>query len=222
MARPATPVIVVAICERPDSNLPQFAGRSPETSGVAGTQSACDSQAVVSGRGITLLTGVAATAVLALVPAAGGADPVAEVSAEKPPLRFFKTRVRSDGSVTPGQQEWVSVSRVPPRAKLKVAIEPPPTTLQCGQYYFCRTVRVFPVPGTPAYRSSGKGRASLSFVMPSHYVIQSDPFRPSTKQSVPFANGQSVHINVLGKRRTRKANMVGFGFARTVVYIPPA
>jgi hypothetical protein len=178
---------------------------------------------VFSGRGIILLAGVVATAAIALVPAIGSADPVVHTSAkEKPPLKFSKARVRSDGSVTPGQQEWITVAKVPPRAKLKVAIEPPPTTPQCGQYYFCRSVRVSPVPGTPPYRSSAKGRATLSFIMPSHYTIQSDPFRPSTRQSVAFADGQAVHIDVLGTKRTRTATRVGFGFGRAVVHIPPA
>jgi hypothetical protein len=184
---------------------------------------ACDSQAVFSGRGIILLAGVLATAAIALVPAIGSADPVVHSSAKKkPPLKFSKARVFSDHSVTPGQQEWITVAKVPPRAKLKVAIEPPTTTPQCGQYYFCRSVRVFPAPGTPPYRSSSKGGATLSFIMPSHYVIQSDPFRPSTRQSVAFADGQAVHIDVLGKKRTRKATRVGFGFGRAIVYIPPA
>jgi hypothetical protein len=178
---------------------------------------------VFSGRGSTLVAGVAATATIALVPVSAGGDPVVEASGKKkPPLKFSKVRVSSDHSVTPGQQEWIAVTRVPPRVKLKVAIEPPPTTPQCGQYYLCRQVRVFPVPGTPPYRSSGKGRATLSFIMPSHYTIQSDPFRPSTRQSVAFADGQAVHINVRGVKKTRRATRVGFGFGRAVVSIPPA
>jgi hypothetical protein len=177
---------------------------------------------VFSGRGSTPLVGVAATAAIALIPAIGSADPVVETAGKKPPLKFSKVRVSSDHSVTPGQQEWISASRLPPRTKLKVAIEPPPTTPQCGRYYFCRSVRVFPVQGTPPYRSSAKGRATLSFIMPSHYTIQSDPFTPSTRQSVAVAHGQAVHIDVLGMKRTRKATRVGFGFGRAVVHIPPA
>jgi hypothetical protein len=178
---------------------------------------------VFSGRGSILLAAVGATVTIALVPGIGSADPVAQTSAKKkPPLKVSKARVRSDGSVTPGQQEWISVSQLPPRTKLKVAIEPPTTTPQCGRYYLCRSVRVFPVPGTPPYRSSGKGGATLSFIMPSHYVIQSDPFRPSTRQSVAFANGQAVHIEALGVKKTRNATRVGSGFGRAVVDIPPA
>lgn len=141
---------------------------------------------------------------------------------KKPPVHLLKGRVISDRSVTPGQQETITISRMPPRTRLELYVEAPPTTPQCGQYYFCRPVRVFPVPGTRAYRSSGKGRAILSFVMPSTYAIQSDPFRPSTRQSVTFANGQSIHIDVLGEKRTRKLRQFGFGFGRAIVQIPPA
>jgi hypothetical protein len=178
---------------------------------------------VFSGRGNILLAGGVASAAIALVPAIGSADPVVQTSVKrKPPLKFSKVRVFSDHSLTPGQQEWVTVAKLPPQTKLKVAIEPPPTTPQCGQYYFCSSVRVFPVPGTPAYRSSGRGRATISFVMPRRYTIQSDPFRPSTRESVAFADGQAVHIDVLGMKKTREATRVGFGFGRAVVYIPPA
>jgi hypothetical protein len=190
--------------------------------GLVATPEACDSQRVFSGRGSIPLAAVGATLAIALMPAIGSAGPVVQSSAKKkPPLQFSKVRVFSDHSVTPGRQEWITVAKLPPRTKLKVAIEPPPTTPQCGQYFFCSSVRVFPVEGTPRYRSSGKGRAKLSFVMPSHYTIQSDPFRPSTRQSVAFANGQAVHIDVLGVKRTRKATRVGFGFGRTVVHVPP-
>jgi hypothetical protein len=186
---------------------------------LARNRSACDSHAVFSGRGYALLAGVGASVAIAAVPAIGSADPVAHAS-KKPPLHFLKARVRSDGIVTPGQQEWVTLSELPPKAKFKMAIEPPATTPQCGQYYFCHAPRVFPVPGTPPYRTNGKGRALVSFVMPSTYVIESDPSDPSTRQTVAFADGQSVHIDVIGMKRTRKMRLVGFGFGRAIVQLP--
>ena len=51
--------------------------------------------------------------------------------------------------------------------------------------------------------------------MPSHYTIQSDPLRPSTRQSVAFANGQAVHIEVLRDEADEEGD-VGFGFGRAV------
>ena len=161
------------------------------------------------------------TIAIALIPAATSAEPVIELRAKKPPVKLLKGRVSSDFSVAPGQQEWVTVRKMPPRAKFRLLIEAPPTTPQCGQYYFCRAVRVFPVPGTPGYRTSGKGTAAVSFVMPSGYVIQANPFKPSTKQFVTWMNGQVIHINVLGEKRTKRARLFGFGFGRSIVQVPP-
>jgi hypothetical protein len=139
---------------------------------------------------------------------------------KKPPVKLLKGRVASDFSVTPGRQEWITIRKMPPRAPFKLLIEPPPTTPQCGQWYFCRSVRVFQVPGTPAYRSSGGGAATVSFVMPPTYVIQSDPFKDSTRQSVGWMNGQVIHIDVLAQKRTKRARFFGFGFGRSIVSIP--
>lgn len=171
---------------------------------------------MTSSRGRTRLIAAAlACAFLATAIGAPGA------SAGKPKRVFTKARVLSDGFVTPGQLETIAVSRMPPRARLKVFVEPPPTTPQCGQFYFCDVAPTSPAPGSPPYRSSGKGKALLTFVMPSSYFISSDPFRPREGRFVDFANGQAVHIDVQGARRTKRVRRVGFGFARAVVQLPP-
>jgi hypothetical protein len=133
---------------------------------------------------------------------------------------FVKGRVKSDGFVTPGQLETVAVSRMPRRTKLRVFVEPPPTTPQCGELYFCDSVRTFAPPGTPRYRSSGKGRALISFVMPASYFIESNPFKPTDRREVTFAEGQSVHIDVESSVRRKGKRLEGFGFARAVVQLP--
>jgi hypothetical protein len=143
-------------------------------------------------------------------------------SKKKPKLIFLKARVVSDGIVTPGQLETVSISRLPPKAPLKLFVEAPPTTPECGDLYFCDPVRVAPPAGSPPFRSTRKGRALLSFVMPQSYFVESDPFHPRQGFLQNFANGQSIHIDVEGISRTRKAKRVGFGFARAVVRLPPS
>jgi hypothetical protein len=132
-------------------------------------------------------------------------------------LVFFKTRVRSDGIVTPGQPETVAVSHMPPRTRFKMAIEPPPTTPQCGEFYFCDLAPVSPAPGSPRFRTSGRGRALVTFVMPSTYNIATDPFDPRSRRPVAFANGQAIHIDVEGVKRLRKLKKTGFGFGRAIV-----
>jgi hypothetical protein len=171
---------------------------------------------VFSGRGRIIAGTSALACVLVAAVGAGGAF------AGKPRVVFQKARVVSDRIVTPGQLETIAVSRMPPRARVRVLIEPPPTTPECGQLYFCDTVRTSPAPGYPPYRTSGKGRALLTFVMPSSYFVETDPFLPSERRLVNFANGQAVHIDVDGARRTKRVKHVGFGFGRAVVQLPPS
>jgi hypothetical protein len=153
---------------------------------------------------------------------AGGSESQAAPGAQSPAkhrvkLVFFKAHVRSDGIVTPGQLETVAVSHMPPRSRFKMAIEPPPTTPQCGEFYFCDFAPVAPAPGSPRFRTSGKGRALVTFVMPSTYNIATDPFDPRTRRPVAFANGQSVHIDLDGAKRLHRVRKIGFGFGRAIV-----
>jgi hypothetical protein len=81
-------------------------------------------------------------------------------------------------------------------------------------------VKIFPAPGGVPFHSNGHGSAVATFVMPSTYTIQSDPFDKRTLQTVTFMNGQSVHINVLSIKSTKKAKFISFGFGRTIVQVP--
>jgi len=171
------------------------------------------------GRGTIALAGLALAVGFAGAAAAeptppSGAQPLAK---KKVKIVFFKARVASDGFLTPGRPETVTVSHMPARAPFKMAIEPPPTTLQCGQLYFCDFAPVSPAPGSPPFRTTGKGQAVVTFVMPSTYNIATDPFDPSTRRPVTFANNQRVHIDVQGVKRLKRARKIGFGFGRAIV-----
>jgi hypothetical protein len=132
---------------------------------------------------------------------------------------FLKTRVVSDGSVTPGRPETISVSRLAPKANVRVFIEAPPTTIQCGELYFCDPAPTTPAPGSPPYRSDKKGRATLTFVMPDTYYLEIDPFNPQARQPVKFADQQRVHIDVESASKTKRVKRQSFGFARTIVHL---
>ena len=144
---------------------------------------------------------------------------VQPLKAGKLTVVFAKGRVFSDGFVTPGQLETVTVSHMPPRVRLKAAIESPPTTPQCGEFYFCEFAPFGPAPGTLPFRSSGKGRALLTFVMPSFYYLETDPLRPKQRMPVTFADQQRVHIDVEGIRTHKNVRKISFGFARVIVQL---
>src|SRR5262249_26787340 len=127
------------------------------------------------GRGTQRMMAVAILLACALVAASIGP---AGASAKKPKLVFIKGRVVSDHLVTPGKLETIEVSHLPPRARLQVFADPPPITPECGEFYFCELVRTSPAPGTPPYRASGRGRARLTFMMPSSYFVETNPFGP--------------------------------------------
>jgi hypothetical protein len=130
---------------------------------------------------------------------------------------FLKARVISDGYVTPGQTETISVSRLAPKAQVEVLIEPPPITIQCGELYFCDPAPATPAPGSPPYRSNKKGRAQLTFVVPDTYWVESDPFNPKIRQPVKFMDQQRVHIDVEASSKTKRVRRESFGFARAIV-----
>jgi hypothetical protein len=176
----------------------------------------CHSRAVSIGRGTTALAAFAGS--LAFAGGASAGEPVAQSAAKKEvKVVFTKARVTSDGFVTPGQPETVTVSHLPAKSRFRMAIESPPTTLQCGQFYFCDFAPVTPAPGSPPFQTMKKGEATVTFVMPLTYNIATDPFDPSTRRPVGFMNGQRVHINVQGKKRKPRVRKVGFGFGRAIV-----
>ena len=160
-----------------------------------------------------------------VVPASGvaGSTPVDLASkGKKTKFVFLKARVGSDGVVTPGQPETISISRMAPKARIAVFIEPPPTTLQCGELYFCDATPAGPAPGSPPFVANAKGRAVLTFVMPDTYYLETDPFNPKIRQPVSFADQQRIHIDVEGASKIKNVKRESFGFARATVQRPPS
>jgi hypothetical protein len=133
---------------------------------------------------------------------------------------FLKARVGSDGFVTPGQPETISITRMAPRAPIHVFLEAPPTTIQCGELYFCDPAPAGPAPGSPPFVANKKGRAVLTFIMPDSYYLETDPFNPKIRQPVAFADQQRIHIDVLGSSKIRHVRRESFGFARATVVRP--
>jgi hypothetical protein len=175
---------------------------------------------VFDGRRSKLGPASCAALALALVTAAAADSPQSALSAERQTKFVFKkARVLSDGYVTPGQPETISVSRLAPKARVKVFIEPPPITIQCGELYFCDPAPTAPAPGSPPYRSNHKGRAELTFIVPDTYWVEMDPFNPKIRQPVRFMDQQRVHIDVSASSKTKHVRRESFGFARAIVQL---
>ena len=169
-----------------------------------------------AGRG-TLTAAAVTLAVLVcalLAPAAGLAG------GKQTKFIFLKAKVGSDGFVTPGQVETISISRMAPKAMIAVFIEPPPTTLQCGELYFCDVAPAAPATGSPPFKANAKGRAVLTFVMPDSYFLETDPFNPKIRTPVTFANQQRIHIDVQGTSKVKRVRRESFGFGRATVVRP--
>jgi hypothetical protein len=178
---------------------------------------------VFSGRGRRAISAALAALACVLIPATTGvAGTTAAHVSSKSKLKFIflKARVGSDGFVTPGQPETISISRMAPRAPIRVFVEAPPTTIQCGELYFCDPAPTSPAPGGPPYRANGKGRAVLTFVVPDTYYLETDPFDPRVRQPVKFANNQRVHIDVEGASTRKRVRRQSFGFARAIMQTP--
>jgi hypothetical protein len=177
---------------------------------------------VSAGRGtLTAAVSVAALAGALLVPGIAPADSgtaqLSSKSKHRTKFVFLKAKVGSDGFVTPGQNETISISRMAPKAAIAVFIEPPPTTLQCGELYFCDVAPAAPATGSPPFVANAKGRAVLTFVMPDTYYLETDPFNPKIRTPVRFADQQRIHIDVQGTSKIKHVRRESFGFARATV-----
>jgi hypothetical protein len=92
---------------------------------------------VSGGRGKRAALASAAALACALTPPAtglaSGAPPNGLAAKGHLKFVFLKARVVSDGYVTPGQPETISLSHLAPKANIEVFIEAPPITIQCGE-----------------------------------------------------------------------------------------
>jgi hypothetical protein len=128
---------------------------------------------------------------------------------------------------TVGREETVGVSKMLRKVKVDVWIEPggpgcegtTPASLT-----FCYPDYVHPAPGTPGFRTSGSGRATLTFVMPSSY--RAFRIQDLTASTVNFESGQPVEIVAVGEHTRghgRRSKIVASSaHADALIEIPPS
>jgi hypothetical protein len=184
----------------------------------------CDSRPMCSGRRqATLILAAVVALSLAATGNASTSGGAPETPKKKLPIQILKGRVVSDGTLSVGQQEWIAVKGMPPRTKLRVAVEPLASTPQCSTPpWLCDLVWVRPAPDSAPFRTSGKGRALISFITPTTFTLENF-FRPKESHQEPFVDGQRVHVDVIGakQRPHRKRREVGLASGRAGIDGPP-
>jgi hypothetical protein len=178
------------------------------------------------GRHIRLRYALLFAALLVVPPDANAGTGYAPLS----PHGFHRAKVRTDGLLTVGGQETLTVKGVSPKQRLKASISPPPTATACFPDTFafagCFPEPLYRVAGTPRFKGSGKGRATLTFVMPPayEYLDLDDPLK---SHPVYLVDGQTVHVDIAGisvYRRPHTKSIVEreLGSSIAVVQVPPA
>jgi hypothetical protein len=146
---------------------------------------------------------------------------------------FPSGRVLTDGLLTVGGQETLRVSQIPrlPHERLKASIAPPPTATACFTeapielgFFFsaCIPQPLYPVPGTPPLKRNKKGRASLTFAMPSAYefIDFQDPIK---SHPIYLVDGQTAYVTIDIVYKPKSGGIAGGSFAaRSVVVQVPA
>jgi len=139
-----------------------------------------------------------------------------------------KGKLRTDGALTVNQPETLRLKGMPPSMNLDLLIEPPDDLNSCFDILpgTCLPTPLYPAPGSPAFRTSGRGRATLTFVMPRSYRFMSSSSLPEFQVPArPFRDGQIVWIRAKGSKRIArdgsKIVVRGTAVGRGVVWVPP-
>jgi hypothetical protein len=163
--------------------------------------------------------GVVLCAALALAGTIGLA--VSSASGDEEIIR--KGKLATDGVMTVGQPETVFIKGLPPRKKVRVSVTANDQRCQSVKAGFCTPEPASRLAGTPRFRTSGKGRAVLTFVMPTGYdFLHLKP--PFKSQPTPFTNGEPLLIDATVDAAVRihgeSRHLIGIAQAGAVAEVP--
>jgi hypothetical protein len=146
------------------------------------------------------------------------------------PGKFTVPKVRTDGLLTVGGQETLTMSHIPKRSRLKLTpnIVPPITATICNDdasgFFFlgpCLPQPLYPVPGTPRLKRNKKGRAALTFIMPAAYEFI-DRHDPTQSHPIYLIDNQSIGVEVDVTWRIRRGSFITvFAETSAIVQVPP-
>jgi hypothetical protein len=131
-----------------------------------------------------------------------------------------KGKALAFGTFTPGQVEQIAVKGMPKKGKVQALMGLAGAPGGCSGPFVCLPVLLQRAADTPRYHTTGRGRALISFVMPTHYQRFRIDSINSPNESVAFVNGQRLLIEVDGISSHREKQTFGIAIARTTVQIP--
>jgi hypothetical protein len=181
------------------------------------------------GRKAVVVGVVCAIALLLAGPAAasgGSGNGYAQIFGGK----FREPKIRTDGLLTVGGQETLTMTHIPRRPRLRLAphmVAPISATI-CNQEpsnfdFFgpCLPEPLYPVPGTRPLKPSKKGRASLTFLMPAayEYIDSRDPVQ---SHPIYLIDNQTVEVEVDVTYRAQPRTFVTLFPSKSVVVQVPA
>jgi hypothetical protein len=136
---------------------------------------------------------------------------------------IFQTgKLRSDGVMTVGQPETVFIKGLPPKRKVRMSIFANDTRCQNFKNAFCIPASPKRVAGTPRFRTSAKGRARLTFVMPATYDVLN--LKSLKTEHVSFTNGEpllvSATVDTSVRRHGESQHLIGIAQGNAVAEVP--
>jgi hypothetical protein len=137
---------------------------------------------------------------------------------------FQKGKLRSDGVMTVGQPETIVIKRLPPKLKVRVTVTANDQRCEAIKIGFCEPATATRAPGTPRFRTSRRGRAVLTFVMPAGYDFfhLKPPFKT---EHVSFTNGQPLlidaQVDTAVTRHGESRHLIGIAQGGAVAEVPP-
>jgi hypothetical protein len=124
------------------------------------------------------------------------------------------------GTFTPGQVESIAVQGMPKKGKVRALMGFAGAPGGCSGVFVCLPVALQRAEGTPRFHTTGRGRAVISFVMPTHYQRFRIDNLNSPNESVAFVNGQRLLIEIDGISSHREKQTFGIAIGRTTLQIP--
>jgi hypothetical protein len=124
------------------------------------------------------------------------------------------------GTFTPGHVESIAVKGMPKKGKVQALMGFAGAPGGCSGVYVCLPVLLQRAAGAPRFQTTGRGRAVISFVMPTHYERFRIDNLNSPTERVAFVHGQRLLIEIDGIANHREKQTFGIAAARTTVEIP--